>query len=247
MSAPSHTHSGSLTHLSHKSVNSSNNSAFSPKPVLSHSITLSDDDSSLSSSPLMPPKPSPPTVSLPPSSSSSTSAPSLSLSSTSSTLPTSAVPVPTSFFRRRIILPLFEVLKSGATPEGIALSLAFGLTGGVFPVPTVTTLACIVLAWLFRLNFPAVQITNLLMTPVNLATFIPFIRGGEWLFGVESAELSLSLFQSDPLAAMGVFWKSLVMGMLAWLVFLPFGTAALYLTLRPIVQRLIVFVTTKRA
>ena len=238
MSTPQHHHNTSLTHLNHSK-------AFSPNTSFSHSISLPDDDALplliKASPPVTMPSHSPlsPTHSIsPPSSTSSSSSP----TSSASLLPTSSTtPLPsstsTSWFRRRIVLPLFDVLKSGATPSGIALSLAFGFTAGVFPVPTVTTLACVVLAWLFRLNFPAVQITNLLMTPLNLATFVPFIRGGEWLFGVERAELSLTLFQSDPLAAMAVFWKSLVMGILAWLVFLPFSTLALYLILRPIVSR----------
>jgi uncharacterized protein (DUF2062 family) len=240
--APHHSHSNSLTHLTHK--------PFSPKPSISHSITLipADDEASSLLLPNPNPKQSPSMVSTPLSTSvpsnSLTSASSSSLSSSSAVLPTSSTATTApSWFRRRLILPLFEVLKSGATPEGIALSLAFGFTGGVFPVPTVTTLACIVLAWLFRLNFPAVQITNLLMTPLNLATFIPFIRGGEWLFGVERVELSLAFFRSEPLAAIGVFWKSLLIGCLCWLVFLPCATALLYVVLKPIVRRLM----TKRA
>ena len=169
----------------------------------------------------------------------SSSSLSSSANSASLTLPTpaSSSAPPPSWFRRKLVIPLFEVLKSGATPEGIALSLAFGLTGGVFPIPTVTTVACIVLAWLFALNFPAVQLTNLLMTPVNFATFIPFIRVGEWLFGVSPAELSLSLFQSDPLQAISLFWISLVRGVVAWLVFLPPATALLYIILKPIIKR----------
>ena len=235
---PHHSHSNSLTHLAHKT--------FSPKPPTSHSITLipADDEASSLLLPNSKQSPSmtsaPLTSSVPPNSLTSTvTSTSTSTSSSSTLLPTSSTAAAApSWFRRRIIIPLFEVLKSGATPEGIALSLAFGLTGGVFPVPTVTTLACIVLAWLFRLNFPAVQITNLLMTPLNLATFIPFIRGGEWLFGVERVELSLAFFRAEPVAAIGVFWKSLLIGCLCWLVFLPCATALLYVILKPIVRRL---------
>jgi len=47
-----------------------------------------------------------------------------------------------SWAQRRIVTPLMAILKSGATPEGLALSLAFGFTGGVFPVPALTTLVC---------------------------------------------------------------------------------------------------------
>ena len=143
-----------------------------------------------------------------------------------------------SFVRRRFINPLMDVLKSGSSAEGIALSLSFGLTCGVFPVPTTTTLTCILCSYLFRLNFPAVQITNLLMTPINLATFVPFIRCGEAMFGVEQSELKLSMFQDDPLNAIRVFWLSLLRGIVAWLVFLPIATAVCYVVLKPIIQQL---------
>ena len=242
MSTASHSHSNSLSHHS-KAASPYHSAAVSH----SHSIVLPDDDDDDILSPAPPstallskPVMSPVAAASPTLSSSLSSTPSSSLSSLpgpSSASAASSAPPP-SWFRRRILIPFFEVLKSGATPEGIALSLAFGLTGGVFPVPAVTTVACIVLAYLFSLNFPAVQITNLLMTPVNLATFIPFIRVGEWLCRAEAVELSLALFQVDPLSAIRLFWLSLVRGVLAWLVFLPLATAALYVLLKPVIRRL---------
>jgi uncharacterized protein (DUF2062 family) len=247
MSSAVHSHSNSLSHHS-KSASPYHGATVSH----SHSINLPDDDDDDILSPgtasaalitKQPPVMSPvAAIASPPLSSSLVATP--SSSSSLSSVPGSATASaassapPPSWFRRRILIPFFEVLKSGATPEGIALSLSFGLTGGVFPVPAVTTVACIVLAYLFSLNFPAVQITNLLMTPVNLATFVPFIRMGEWLCRAEAVELSLALFQVDPLSAIRLFWLSLVRGVLAWLVFLPLATAALYLTLRPVIRRL---------
>ena len=209
-----------------------------------HTITFASGEDE-ATAPLLTSKPptSPKPASSPPSSS-------MSLPSSSTIVPIPPMPTgatlsspttapPPSWFRRRIIIPLFDILKSGATPEGIALSLAFGLTGGVFPIPAITTLACIVLAYVFSLNFPAVQLTNLLMTPVNLATFIPFIRCGEWLLGVDGVELSgvVGMLRSDPLGAVRVFWVSLVRGVLAWLAFLPVATWLAYVVLRPIIRR----------
>ena len=229
-----HSHSSSLTgptsHSHTISFNSGNNN---------------DDDSN---TPLLANNKPPTSPAMPTSISSSPASSSSSLSSispsqlplsSSTLLPSSTTAPPPSWLRRRIILPLFDILKSGATPEGIALSLAFGLTGGVFPIPAITTLACVVLAYLFSLNFPAVQLTNLLMTPVNLATFIPFIRAGEWLMGVEGVELTgvVGMIRSDPFGAVSVFWLSLVRGVLAWLVFLPAATYLAYVVLRPIIRR----------
>jgi len=58
-------------------------------------------------------------------------------------------------FQRRVVQPAMAILKSGATAEGIALSLAFGLTGGMFPVPATTTLICVAFVFIFKLNLAA--------------------------------------------------------------------------------------------
>ena len=228
-----HSHSNSLTGPS----NHSHTIAFSD-------VSDSDNDAKaplLIKSPTSPMPASSPSTSASSSLSSSSTIIPLPPTSSGSTLPSTATTTgpPPSWFRRRIVLPLFDILKSGATPEGIALSLAFGLTGGVFPVPAITTVACIVLAYVFSLNFPAVQLTNLLMTPVNLATFIPFIRAGEWLLGVDGVELTgvVGMLRSDPLGAVSVFWLSLARGVLAWLAFLPVATWLAYMVLRPIIRR----------
>ena len=232
MNSPNQTHR-TLTHHAHS--NSLSNSSSH-----SHAINFagSDDDSVtptsalLTKSPASPmPAPSPPA-----SSAVSTSQPPLA---PAALLPSPSTPPPPPWRPPPPPFPLSPPPPRGPTPEGIALSLAFGLTGGVFPVPAITTVACVVLAYLFSLNFPAVQLTNLLMTPVNLATFVPFIRAGEWLLGVDSVELSgvVGQLRSDPLSAVQAFWVSLARGVLAWLAFLPVATWLAYVILRPIIRR----------
>jgi uncharacterized protein (DUF2062 family) len=54
--------------------------------------------------------------------------------------------------KRRVWVPLKAILQSGATPEGLAWSIAFGITGGVFPVPATTTIICISFAVLFKVR-----------------------------------------------------------------------------------------------
>ncbi len=141
------------------------------------------------------------------------------------------------WFRAKVVTPMSSLLKSGATVEGLALSFAFGFVGGLFPVPATTTLACVALSWAFKLNFAAVQIINLIVTPLNLATFIWFIRVGEWFFGSSPAELSLDSIQRSPfLDTIRTFWVSLCYGIVAWLVFVPLCTPILYLALKPVVR-----------
>jgi uncharacterized protein (DUF2062 family) len=141
------------------------------------------------------------------------------------------------WLRAKLLTPLISLLKSGATVEGLAKSFAFGFVGGIFPIPATTTLACLLLVWIFRLNFAAVQLINLLMTPLNLASFIWFIRCGEWIFSASPVELSLNSLQNNPiLDSIRTFWVSLCYGIIAWLIFLPVATPILYLILKPAVR-----------
>src|SRR6185312_970638 len=70
--------------------------------------------------------------------------------------------------RRKLIEPIIELLRQGVTPDKIALSLAFGLGLGIFPVLGVSTVLCTVAAIAFRLNLPAIQLVNYLASPVQL-------------------------------------------------------------------------------
>ena len=71
------------------------------------------------------------------------------------------------FFDRRVVGPSMALLTQGITPEKIALSLAFGIVLGIFPVPGSTTMLCAAAAVVFRLNLPAIQLVNYV---VSLAT-----------------------------------------------------------------------------
>jgi uncharacterized protein (DUF2062 family) len=67
------------------------------------------------------------------------------------------------FLHKRLVRPILHLLTQGITPEKIALSLAFGIMLGVFPVMGTTTVLCLIAALLFRLNLAAVQFVNFLV------------------------------------------------------------------------------------
>ena len=90
-----------------------------------------------------------------------------------------------SFFHRKLVLPVINLLRQGITPEKIALSLAIGICLGVFPLLGSTTILCTLAAILFRLNLPAIQLVNYFVYPLQLALLIPFIRLGEALLGAQ--------------------------------------------------------------
>ena len=130
-----------------------------------------------------------------------------------------------SFFSRRLIAPIVALLTQGITPEKIALSLAFGIVLGVFPVLGSTSLLCAAAAVIFRLNLPAIQLVNWLIYPLQLFFFVPFIRMGERLFRAAPLQLSLAqmlaMIRADLPHAVATLWLAGVHAISAWLLIGP--------------------------
>src|SRR5436853_6256729 len=97
---------------------------------------------------------------------------------------------------RKLVLPIIDLLRQGITPEKIALSLAFGIGLGVFPMLGSTTILCGLAAVIFRLNLPSIQLVNYFVYPLQLALLIPFFRFGEAIFRSPHVALSLPVIFS---------------------------------------------------
>ena len=75
----------------------------------------------------------------------------------------------------------------GVAPQTMALSVTLALLLGVFPVYGCPTLLCAAAALMLRLNLPAMQLVNLLTSPLQLALLVPFGRLGGRLVHVPAA------------------------------------------------------------
>ncbi|MGC2230645.1 MAG: DUF2062 domain-containing protein [Candidatus Acidiferrum sp.] len=137
-------------------------------------------------------------------------------------------------------MPIHDLLRQGVTPEKLALSLALGAALGVFPVLGTTTALCAVAALLLRLNLPAIQIVNFVVSPAQLALIIPFFRLGEKLFGAPQLPLSppqiLEVLRTHPWTATHFFWTTVWHAAIAWCMAAPFLIALLYVILLPILR-----------
>jgi uncharacterized protein (DUF2062 family) len=146
-----------------------------------------------------------------------------------------------SFVRRRLVDPVLDLLRQGITPEKIALSLAFGLGIGIFPVLGVSTVLCTVLAIVLRLNLPAIQLVNYLASPLQLALIIPFVRVGEHLLGLKAQPLSIAegfrILAAGALHAIVVLWDAIVHAALGWIVIGPVLIFVLYHVFTPLLVR----------
>ena len=90
------------------------------------------------------------------------------------------------FLKNKILNPLKSLLQQGLTVEALSKSLAAGAVLAVFPVFGITSLLCVLVAAKLQLNQLAIQIANYCAYPLQFLLFIPFIRFGETLFGLDA-------------------------------------------------------------
>jgi uncharacterized protein (DUF2062 family) len=74
-------------------------------------------------------------------------------------------------------------LRQGISPRRLALTLALGFAIGCIPLVGLPTLLCAALAMALKLNLPAIQAANYVVTPLQLLLIAPFVRLGGWLAG----------------------------------------------------------------
>ena len=145
-------------------------------------------------------------------------------------------------WQTRILIPLLTILKQGVSPDKIALSIAFGLTLGVFPVLGSTTLLCAFAAYVFRLNQPAIHVMTFVVYPLQMILLIPFYHAGAFLFSAPMAPLTvtkvMSMLNEDLWNAVSFLWHLTLRAMVAWCLIGPPVTLLLYLALRPVIRRL---------
>ena len=146
------------------------------------------------------------------------------------------------FFRRRIVIPILDLLRQGITPEKIALSIALGIALGVTPVLGSTSILCFLAAVVFRLNVPAIQLVNYFVYPLQVALLIPFIRMGEWIFAARPASISvaqiLNLIRTDAWSAIATLWTATMHALVAWLAVGSLAALVIYLLLAPALRKL---------
>ena len=146
------------------------------------------------------------------------------------------------YITRKVVVPLVQLLRQGITPEKLALSIAWGVVIGIFPIVGTTTLLCTIVALVLRLNLPVIQLANWLVYPLQLVLVAPFFVAGAYLFGSEpftqDARELIVLFQDDLLNAVVLLKDILLNAVLVWLCIAPVGIIGMYCILKPVLKRL---------
>jgi len=152
------------------------------------------------------------------------------------------------FVRRRLIEPLFDLLRSGATPERLAWSLAIGLVIGVNPLLGSTTLLALLLVPVLRLNIVASQAANHLAYPLELLLFPVFLRMGSALFHTEplpmGPEAMFHMARLHPWVTTRMLWRWEWHALVVWALFAVVVAPLVALALKPVLEKMLAKVTT---
>ena len=145
-------------------------------------------------------------------------------------------------WQRRVVDVVLAQLRQGITPEKIALTVAMGMTLGLFPVLGSTTLLCFLAGLMLKLNQPIIQLVNYVVYPLQVAGIYFFIRIGEWLTRTPPLQFSIAgliqQFRAAPLHFLQEFGMTALRGVLAWTLMAPVAALAIYFLLLPVLRRL---------
>ena len=134
-----------------------------------------------------------------------------------------------------------SLLSQGLTPDGISLAITLGFAGALFPILGTTSVVCLFLGAVFRLNHAIMQSINWLAMPVHVALILPFLHLGEKIFHAVPVSLSLTqlaeAFHRSPGLFLARFSLSFVHAITGWMIVMPFFVLASHLLLRAVLRR----------
>jgi uncharacterized protein (DUF2062 family) len=143
---------------------------------------------------------------------------------------------------KRFVALIRTQLQQGTTPEGLALSVTFGVIIGIFPMIGVTTISCALLGIYFKLNQPVLQAVNYVIYPVQLLMMPVFLYIGEFL--LRQPHLSLNpkelydQFTTSPALFFQHFGMACVHAIVAWVILGPIAGFIIYKACIPMFAKL---------
>jgi uncharacterized protein (DUF2062 family) len=147
-----------------------------------------------------------------------------------------------SFWRRRVLDVILAQLKQGTTPQKISLTIALGVTLGIFPILGTTTLLCLLVGLWLKLNQPIIQMVNYLVYALQLGLILVFVRVGEFVAHAAPVNFSFPVmvrkFHESPREFFREFGMTGVHGIVGWLLVAPFVAVLLYFILLPLLKKL---------
>lgn len=146
-------------------------------------------------------------------------------------------------FKRWIIQPIVNQLKQGTTPEKLSWSISLGATLGIFPIMGSTSIVCLIVGHLFKLNQPVVHLFKTLTYPIHLPMILVYIHLGEKLNGVPETPFSITemvtQFKESPAQFARDFGMAALYGIEAWAISAVFLIPILRYASLPVLRKLI--------
>ncbi|HTZ49336.1 MAG TPA: DUF2062 domain-containing protein [Verrucomicrobiae bacterium] len=147
------------------------------------------------------------------------------------------------FLTRSLVRPLLELLRQGVTPEKLSLSIALGAVLGLIPVIGINTALCAVVALVWRLNLPAIQLVNYFVYPLQIALLLPLFRLGEKLFGAQHLPLRVEqireMLRTNLWGALRLLGSTVWHAFVVWAIAAPFAMALIYVLLVPALRQVL--------
>jgi uncharacterized protein (DUF2062 family) len=146
-------------------------------------------------------------------------------------------------FYRWVVRPIVNQLKQGTSPEKLSWSVSLGVTLGIFPIMGSTSIVCVIIGHLFRLNQPILHLFKTFTYPLQLILILVYIRLGQMLNGVPLIKFSipqmLGQFKDDPAKFFRDFGMAALYGIEAWAISAIFLIPILYIIFLPILKKLL--------
>ncbi len=154
-----------------------------------------------------------------------------------------SAPAKRTFWQRRIRDPLVALLTQGATPEGLAKTLAWCAVCSMFPFLGTTALLNLAVGQALKLNHALMQTLNQLAGGLHIVMILLYVRLGETLWGATGDRFSIlemitafrDLSIGDFLSRFG--WAG-IHAFTAWALTAPALYYAVYFASRPPLRRL---------
>lgn len=152
-----------------------------------------------------------------------------------------APPRAASWWSRRVVAPIINLLTHGVTADKVSATIAVGTACSLFPFIGFTTMLNLGVGLWLRMNQPILQAINYLITPLHLVMIVVYVRIGERIWGVTDEAFSVSAVVttfrevsfSEFLARFG--WAG-VHAFTAWILSVPVIIACIYYPLRPVLR-----------
>ena len=126
---------------------------------------------------------------------------------------------------KKTFLQLFNQTCS----KELSLSITVALLLGVIPIIGTTTILVGFAALRLKLNLALMVVISYPASPLQFLLFVPFLRFGEWLFGVENSGMTFegmkASFQTNFIGAISDLWVANVCAFIGWIIIsVPTGT-----------------------